>query len=39
MRLEEVTKADSFFTFQTKKRQICENLTRQRGLGLAAVNQ
>lgn len=34
MRLKEVTKEGSFYTFQTNKEQIYEKLTRQRGLGL-----
>lgn len=31
-----MTKASSFYTFY-KKKQICEGLTKQRGLGLAEL--
>ena len=34
MRLKEVTKAGRFYTCYTRKQEICEELTKQSGLGL-----
>lgn len=35
-RLKEVTKVDSFYTFQTKSTIICEGSTKRRSLGLGS---